>query len=132
MNPKARNAIIVLLPFVLMIVVNEAFRSSIKERPFHKYGFTTINSDDEIINKCTWNCHNHTDYCQANHVKFLKQSFSKTNQLYYGEIHLLNKTGNYGLANIVILVIAIPFLIFYFLIKGLNIRSEIKKIKQNG
>jgi preprotein translocase subunit YajC len=132
MKNLLRNSIILLLPFVLMIVINESFRSSIKERPFHKYGHATMNSDDRIKNKCTWNCHNHTDYCKAHHVKFLKQSFSKTDQLYYGEIKLLKGTGNYGLANIAILVIIIPFLIFYFFIKGLNMRSEIKKIKQNG
>jgi len=127
-----RNSIILLLPFVLMIVINESFRSSIKERPFHKYGHTTMNSDDRIKNKCTWNCHNHTSYCKAHHLKFLKQYTAFTDEIYEGEIHLLTKTGNYGLANIAILVIAIPFLIFYFLIKGLNIRNEIKKIKQNA
>ncbi len=132
MKPKARTAIIVLLPFVLMIIVNESFRLSIKELSYHKYGFTTINSSDKISDKCTWNCHNNTSFCKEHHVKFLKKSFSKTDQIYYGEIKLLKSTGNYGLANIAILVILIPFLIFYFIIKGLNIRNEIKKIKQNG
>ena len=132
MKNLLRNSIILLLPFVFMIIVNESFRSSINERPFHKYGFTTMNSANKISNKCTWNCHNNTAYCKAHHVKFLKQSFSKTDQLYYGEIKLLKGTGNYGLANIAILVVIIPFLIFYFFIKGLNMRSEIKKIKQNG
>jgi len=131
MKLKARTAIFVLLPFVLMIIINESFRLSVKEQPYHKYGFTTINSSDRISNKCTWNCHNNTSYCKEHHVKFLKKSFSKTDQLYYGEIKLLKNTGNYGLANIAILVIAIPFFLFYFLIKGLKIRDEIKKIKQH-
>ena len=65
-------------------------------------------------------------------MKLLKKSFSKTDPFYFGEIKLLKSTGNYGLANIAILVIIIPFLIFYFFIKGLNIRKEIKKIKQIG
>ena len=132
MKPIFRTAIIVLLPFVLMTIINESFRLSVKEQPYHKYGFTTINSSDKISDKCTWNCHNNTSYCKAHHVKFLKNSFSKTDQLYYGEIKLLRSTGNYGLANIAILVIFIPFLILYFFIKGLNIRNEIQKIKQNG
>jgi hypothetical protein len=127
MKPKARTAIIVLLPFVLMIIVNESFRLSSKESPYRKYGFTTINSSDKISDKCTWNCHNNTSFCKAHHVKFLNKSFSKTDQIYYGEIKLLKSTGNYGLANIAILVILIPFLIFYFIIKGLNIHSKIKK-----
>jgi predicted PurR-regulated permease PerM len=132
MKPKARAAIIVLLPFVLMILINESIRSSIKERPFKYIGFKTMNSDDRIKNKCTWNCHNRTSYCKSHHLKFLKQYISFTDEMYKGEIYLLRSTGKYELANIAILVIFIPFLIFYFLIKGLNIRNEIKKIKQNA
>jgi hypothetical protein len=132
MKNLLRNSIILLLPFVLMIVINESFRSSIKERPFHYFGFKTMNSNDIINNKCTWNCHSRTSYCKANHLKFLKQYTSFTDKIYDNEIKLLKKTGAYELANIAILVIAIPFLIFYFLIKGLNICSEIKKIKQNA
>lgn len=132
MKPKVITAIIVLLPFILMTIINESFRLSIKDQPYHKYGFTTINSANKLSYKCTWNCHNNTSYCKTHHVKFLKNSFSKTDQLYYGEIKLLRSTGNYGLANIAILVIFIPFLILYFFTKGLNIRNEIQKIKQNG
>ena len=132
MKNSRRYSIIFLLPFILIIIINESFRLSVKEQSYHKYGFTTINSSDKISDKCTWNCHNNTSYCKAHHVKFLRNSFSKTDQLYYGEIKLLRSTGNYGLANIAILVIFIPFLILYFFIKGLNIRYEIQKIKKNG
>ncbi len=45
-------------------------------------------------------------------------------------IGLLHKTGNYGLANIILLVILIPLLIWYFIIKSLNIQDEINKLKQ--
>jgi len=132
MKPIHRTVFIVLLPFILMIIINESFRSSIKEQPYHKYGFTTINSSKKISDKCTWNCHNNTAFCKQHHVKFLKNSFSKTDPFYYGEIKLFKSTGNYAIANIAILVIVIPFLIFYFTIKGLSILNEIKKIKQNG
>jgi len=132
MKPIFRTLILLILPFILMLIVNESFRLSIKEQPYHKYGFATINSSDKISNKCSWNCHNNTSFCKAHHVKFLNKSFSKTDKLYFGEIKLLKSTGNYGLANIAILVIAIPFMIFYFLIKGISIRNEIQKIKQNG
>jgi hypothetical protein len=132
MKPKARAAIIVLLPFVLMILINESIRSSIKERPFKYNGFKTMNSDDRIKNKCTWNCHNRTSYCKSHHLKFLKQYISFTDEMYKGEIYLLRSTGKYELANIAILVIFIPFLILYFFIKGLDMRNEIKKIKQNA
>jgi hypothetical protein len=132
MKPKARAAIIVLLPFVLMILINESIRSSIKERPFKYNGFKTMNSDDRIKNKCTWNCHNRTSYCKSHHLKFLKQYISFTDEMYKGEIYLLRSTGKYELANIAILVIFIPFLILYFFIKGLDMRNEIKKIRRNA
>ena len=85
MKPKARTAIIVLLPFFLMIVVNESFRSFIKERPFYYFGFKTINSNDRIKYKCTWNCHNNTFFCKAHHVKFLNKSFKEVS------MHVLSK-----------------------------------------
>ena len=132
MKPIFRTAIIVLIPFIIMIIVNEFFRSSIKEPPYHKSGFTTINSSKKISDKCTWSCHNNTAFCKQHHVKFLKNSFSKTDPIYYGEIKLFKSTGNYDLANIAFLVILIPFLIFYFTIKGLSILNEIQKIKQNA
>ena len=132
MKNLLRNSIFLLFPFILMVFINESFRFSIKERPFVKYGFYTINSDNKILNKCTWNCHNNTTFCKSHHVKYLKKYFSKTDQLYYGVIQLLKKTGNYGLTNIAVLVIAMPFIIFYFLINGLSIRHEIKKMKKNG
>jgi len=132
MKLKARAAIIVLLPFVLMILINESIRSSIKERPFKYNGFKTMNSDDRIKNKCTWNCHNRTSYCKSHHLKFLKQYISFTDEMYKGEIYLLRSTGKYELANIAILVIFIPFQILYFFIKGLDMRNEIKKIRRNA
>ena len=132
MKNLRRYSIVFLLPFILIIIINKSFRGSIKESPYKNYEFSTINSSNKILDKCTWNCHNNTSYCKEHHVKFLKNSFSKTDQLYFGEIKLLRSTGNYGLANIAILVIFIPFLILYFFIKGFNIRNEIQKIKQNG
>ena len=50
--------------------------------------------------------------------------------LYFGTISLLAKTGNYGLANIIFLVILLPLLIWFFIIKSLNIQDEIRKLKR--
>ncbi len=132
MKPIIRTAIFFLLPFILMIIINESFRFSVKEQPFYKYGFATINSANKLSYKCSWKCHNKTIHCKTHHVKLLKSYFLITDLLYDSEIKLLRSTGNYGLANIAILVIFIPFLILYFFIKGLNIRNEIQKLKQNG
>ena len=124
------NLTILISPFLLMIVVNEVVRPTIKEKPYSKYGITAINSADKNTEKCTWICHNNTNYCKENHVKYLKNYYPYTDTIYFGIIGLLAKTGNYGLANIIFLVILLPLLIWFFIIKSLNIQCEINKLKK--
>ena len=112
-----------------MIAVNEMVRPTIKEKPYSRYGITTINSVDKNKDKCTWNCHNSTEYCKDYHVKYLKPYFGYTGIIYGGIIYLLKSTGSYGLANIIFLVILIPFLIWYFIKESLNIQDEINQLK---
>jgi hypothetical protein len=115
-----------------VVIVNETFRSSIKENHHYFKGFATVNSADKILNKCSWNCHNNTAFCKQHHVKLMNDYFSTTDKLYYGEISLLKKTGDYQAANIAILVILFPFFILYFSLKGWNIKQKIKKMKTNA
>lgn len=115
-----------------MIIVNEIVRPTVKEKPYSKHGITAINSVDKITNKCTWICHNNTTFCKVHHVKYLKNYYAHTDPIYFGTIGLLAKTGNYGLANIVFLVILFPILIWLFIIKSLNIQDNIKIIKRNN
>ena len=128
-NKILRNIAILVLPFFLMIVVNEIIRPTITGKPYTKYGISAINSVDKTPEKCTWICHNNTTYCKTHHVKYLKSYFQFTDKMYFGIIHLLKKTGNYRLANIIFLVILFPFLIWFFTIKSLNIQDEINKLK---
>ena len=127
-----RNALILLLPFLFMVLINETIRPKIKEKPSVAHGITPINSAEYLPNKCTWICHNETTYCKTHHVKYLKSFYSITDVFYFGFIGLLASTGNYDAANIIFLVFLIPFTILYFIIRSLNIHDEIRKnLKQN-
>lgn len=130
MRKYTRNLAILISPFLLMIIVNEVVRPTIKEKPYSKFGITTINSADTNTEKCTWVCHNNTTYCKENHVKYLKKYYAYTDNIYFGVISLLAKTGNYGLSNIIFLVILLPLLIWFFIIKSLNIQDEINRLKK--
>jgi hypothetical protein len=137
--------------FSIVIAVNEFSRMGKNGERFTMYGLKGINSNRAIADKCSWVCHFKTNHCRENHVKFLKDYFPITDKLYMGEIHLLGKFkiikndsqifsnglnqlgvsteyANYGLANIVFLVLLIPFLILYCLVKGLTIQKQIKKL----
>ncbi|MCO6497518.1 MAG: hypothetical protein J5I50_07635 [Chitinophagaceae bacterium] len=125
-----RNISILVLPFIIMIVVNEVMRPRIKEQPYSAHGITAINSAKYIPEKCSWVCHNDTQYCKEHHVKFLKPYFGTTDFLYFGAIGALAMTGNYGAANIIVFVILFPLVIWFFIIKSLNFRDEIRKLKK--
>jgi hypothetical protein len=40
-------------------------------KQFEINGITVINSSQRTVDKCTWACHNDTEYCKENHVKTL-------------------------------------------------------------
>ena len=124
-----RNLLILISPFILMIVVNETARSKISEKPYILKGVPTINSAEAFSDKCSWKCHNNTSYCKEHHLKYVKGHLKYIDPFYSGFINLLQSTGSYGLANILLLVIAWPLLMFYLLVKVLDFHSEIKKHK---
>lgn len=124
-----RNTAILISPFLLMILVNE-IRPSIKEEPYSKSGITAMNSDDRISDKCTWICHNETAYCKEHHVKLLKPYYKYTDPLYFGIIDMLQSTKKYEAANLIFQAVLIPILIWFFIIKSLNIQDEIKALKK--
>lgn len=114
-----------------MVIVNESIRFTIVERPFSKYGITAMNSNLQSQEKCSWNCHNHTAYCKQFHVKFMKPYFTIIDPIYFGIIKILGATGNYGLANIIFLVILWPFFMLILLIKSINLQQKIKELKNH-
>lgn len=109
-----------------MIAINEAVRPSITEKPFQEKGIIAINSATKSTKKCSWACHNIENYCKENHVKILQNYFEFTDPVYFGVIRFLQSTGKYKTANIVILVVLIPLLMYFLLIKSLSLQQKIK------
>lgn len=113
-----------------MVVINEIIRPTISENQHSYEGVKTINSNSKNMDKCTWLCHDNTEYhCQAYHVKHLNNYYAYTDPMYKGIIKLLMGTGHYGIANIIFLVILIPFMIFFFFIKSIIIQLKINELK---
>ncbi len=126
----ARNILILIFPFVLMFIINEALRIKIRETPYSLNGITAINSAEYLQEKCTWACHNNTAYCKIHHVKYLKPFYLLTDFFYFGIIAALKSTGNYGAANIIFLMFLFPITILYFIIKSINLQNEIRKLSK--
>ena len=122
--------LILILPFFGMIMINEFARLNTKEPGDKKQRVTAINSAKRIKEKCSWICHNDTKYCKENHVKFVAPYFDKIDPIYFGIIRSLKSTGNYGLANIVFLVILIPLIMYFLLVKSISIHLAIRSIKK--
>ncbi len=127
---RFRNICLLLLPYIIMVVINESYRSLITEKPYSAYGFTAINSDLKSPHKCSWIAHSNTSYCKQHHVKFLKDYFHITDKIYFGAIQALHSTGNYGAANIMFLVILFPLIMWYSLIKIIDYTIAIRKLKK--
>lgn len=129
MKKTIRNISIFVFPFLLMIIINEIIRPSIKGKPNLFHGQTAMNTGMAIIDRCSWKCHNNTNYCKEHHVKLLGVYLTYTNILYEAVIKVL-KSSDYVFMNIIFLVLFIPFMIWYFLVKSLKIQDEINKIKK--
>ena len=127
---------ILILPFLCMIVINEFVRLNTNEEGYTKQGkwglpiqgITAINSGKPLKDKCTWMCHNNTNYCKENHAKLAKPYFDKTDPIYHGTIKSLQSTGNYVSANIIILVIILPLIMYILLVKSISLEFKIRKL----
>lgn len=130
MKKLLRNVLILISPFLLMALINEAVRSKINETPYTYHGISAINSAEYLPKKCTWICHDQTPYCKENHVKYLKPFYAITDVLYFGVICILESTGNYSVANIIFLVFLFPLTILYFTFKSIDMQIVIQKLKK--
>lgn len=131
MKPLIRNLLIFLFPLVTIMVVNEYSRFHLESKNNLSRGQATLNPASLDPEKCTWACHNETAYCKSHHVKFDSSFFRFTDPLYFGMITLLKGFGNYGLANILILVLFMPLMIYTLLIKSLNIQDRIHQLRKS-
>ena len=109
--------------------MNELLRPSLTGNRYQAHGVTAMNSAKANLDECSWICHNNTSYCKDNHVKVLKDYFDYTDPIYFGIIHLLKSTGNYGVANIVFLVILFPLIMYLLLIKSIDMNRQINMLK---
>ena len=125
-----KNIIILFLPYFIIVSVNEFVRPTVKENKHTIYGIKTINSNDHIQDKCTWAGHETTAYCINNHVKLLKPYINKTDRLYFGIINNLHSTGNYQYANIFLLAIIFPLVIWFSIVKIIDYSLDLLKVKK--
>jgi hypothetical protein len=126
-----RNLFIFFAPILLMIMVNESARL-IQGKSNHYYGKQpSINSANQIKDKCTWECHDNTSYCKHNHVKLIKGVLSYTDMVYNKTIQLLqNSNRSYAMDNLIYLVFGMPLLIYFMLIKCIDHHQQIKNLKK--
>ena len=127
MNNKIRNLFLFLLPFALMVFVNHFIKPTVDPIPNDGKWNSTL----PIAERCTWACHDSTNYCIAHHVKMNKLLLNFTRPIYFGEIILLQMIGNYSFANILILVTLVPLYIWYFLVRIIDTLQEIKEAKND-
>jgi hypothetical protein len=125
-----RNTLLLVAPFLMMVIVNELVRPTITEQPYSAYGFTAMNPLLESPEKCSWQCHDNTTYCKQHHVVYLDSWFQVVDPIYFGIIRALKSTGNYGAANLVVFVILLPLLMFWWLVRSLNMQAEISRLKR--
>jgi hypothetical protein len=130
MKKRIIYLLILIIPILGMITVNEFVRLNTKEEGYKRRGVTAINSVKKSKEKCSWHCHNDTDYCKSNHVKLAQPYFDKIDLVYFGIIQSLKSTGNYRMANIIILVILLPLIMYLLLVKAISIQAEIRKINK--
>jgi hypothetical protein len=126
-----RRIFIVLLPFGIMTLFNEWQRPNESKDVYQYFDVNTMNSGARDPEKCSWACHNRTVYCKEHHVRYLNDYLKYTDVPYFTMISGLKSTGNYRMANIVLLVIIIPGLIMFFFIRTLELREKIHQITSN-
>ncbi len=126
-----RALFLLVIPFLLMILINEWMRTRTDSIGYRYAGVRTINSDRSVNDACTWACYRNTTYCLDHHVKYLSPYTSSTNRLYFGMIDSLKDgTGKvnryYYWTNLLLLVVFVPLTIWAFLVGGLNIQDKIR------
>jgi hypothetical protein len=89
-----------------------------------------MHTNEQIPVSCSWACHNSTTYCIEHHIQHLTPYLEYTHIPYFAIIGGLKGTGNYTAANIYVLVILIPLLIWFFIIQSLSIQRKINTLKK--
>lgn len=134
MSKKIKTNILIVLifvfPFLFIICINEGVRDQLIIKKYVDNGAIYMNSSKADPLSCTWKCHNDTKYCKKNHVKYMTNLYRYTDPMYFGIINGLKRSGSYRLANIVVLVILLPLLMFILLLKSIVLQCRINQIKK--
>lgn len=121
-----------MLPFLIMVIVNELVRPSLKGKPFQLNGVKAMNPYKPQLDKCSWYCYKKTtSHCKKYHVKFAQPYFNYIDPFYFGIIKSLHSGNSYQLMNVVFLVILLPLIIFYLLVSSIRMHHKIKTIKKS-
>lgn len=120
------------IPFFIMVAINQLYSPKPKNIDNTKFGIKTQNTGKYIKNKCTWACHNNTLYCKQNHVKLTHKYLGYTDPFYFGAIKTLKAGGNYQMANIILLVLLMPFSIWFFITRALKMNNKINYLKKQS
>lgn len=123
-----RNIGLLVFPFLVMFFFNKMYKPNSDGIKYNYSGVKAMNTSQKNPNHCSWACYLSTNYCRENHLKHLNGLTKYTDIPYNKIIHYLYSSGDYMLANIIVLVILIPTFIWFFIIKSLNIQSQINKI----
>jgi hypothetical protein len=120
-----------LLPFLLIIAVNEHRRGKPYSKPYFVKDVPTLNGVEKTPNFCTWYCHNDTSYCVATHNKCIKGDFLVfNNRIYLSIIALLGSVkGDYVMMNILILVLGAPLLMWGLAVRAIEKYYILKQLK---
>ena len=121
-----KSIFLLCVPFLVMIMINESMRGTLKSMNNKIYGVSTMNSGDYDFTTCTWACHNATtNHCKVHHANSISPYFKWIDPIYFGMIGGLHKTGNYGLANVILIALIWPLFMSYLLFRVLKMRKEL-------
>jgi len=115
-----------ILPFLIMVIVNESARPGLTGYHNTKYDVRGMNPNTPLKNKCTWTGFFDTGYCKRNHVKYLNNYYSWIDPIYFGMIKALHNTGNYAVGNLFFLVFLWPAIMYYLLVRIMQLRKKLK------
>lgn len=123
--------LISLVPISSLFIVNETVRLTTRHTTTFN-GAERLNSSKRLKEKCTWACHDgmNPTYCRQYHVKYLSTEKDIVYTVYSFIVSFLDSAGNYYLANILVLVLLIPLIMFIMLVKTLQVTFKIKELQK--
>lgn len=89
----------------------------------HDMKYATNKADK---NSCSLKCYYSTDYCKTNHVKHISY-FALSDKMYNMTINTLASTGKYKEANVYVLVVGFPIIIYLLFVYSVGLQFIINR-----